>query len=289
MAASGAGVSQLGVLASYTSHGDVAQYARTSQVAVLVVYNDVAAKYARVGQMAVLAPYKIAGHMNLVPRVSQVLRLLVYGPAATSSSRSRAWTFVLDGHPMYVLDLGQEGTYIYDLATKQWSQFVTQGFVGWNMLHGVEWGETRRIVAADTVGPYVWEMKPESALDDDFRPVEHTVTGGVMLRSRVYVDMAALRVAVSAGHVQTTDAVIKLRFSDDGGNTWSPYYPVVLQPDNTMQEVAWRSLGSFMAPGRVIELTDIGGPLRIDGADVYLGNFDENDLLPPPQAPDSKT
>jgi hypothetical protein len=50
---------------------------------------------------------------------------------------------------------------------------------------------------------------------------------------------------------------------------------VVLAPGNTGGEIAWRSLGAFASPGRIFELSDSGGLIRIDGADVYLDGFDD--------------
>ena len=41
-------------------------------------------------------------------------------------------------------------------------------------------------------------------------------------------------------------------------------------------EIAWRSLGSFMAPGRIFELSDSGGLIRIDGCDAMLNGFDND-------------
>jgi hypothetical protein len=43
---------------------------------------------------------------------------------------------------------------------------------------------------------------------------------------------------------------------------------------NTTQEIAWLSLGSFAAPGRIFKVTDSGGFLRIEGADAGIDGFD---------------
>jgi hypothetical protein len=250
----------------------------------MVTYAPPPARSARSSQILGLVPYAIGNHQQKVPRASQFLQLVVWGAEIPVEARSRAWGFVLDGHPMYVLDLGQEGTFIYDLVTQQWSNFVTQGHVGWNMRNGTMWGETNRIVGADAAFPYVWEMVPDEPLDEGFRPIDHVVTGGIALRSRVFVSMSALRVAASSGKLQSGAVpVFNMRFSDDNGNTWSKYYAIDLQPGNYKQDLAWRSLGSFMAPGRIIELSDQGGLLRIDGADVFLDGFDlESAEAPPP-------
>ena len=83
------------------------------------------------------------------------------------------------------------------------------------------------------------------------------------------------RIAGSIGSLgNQTDAVIKMRFSDDGGQTYSDDFVVELTAGEFDGEIAWRSLGSFMAPGRVFQFEDVGGLLRIDGADVFVESFD---------------
>lgn len=274
--------SQMAALVPRAGKGDIAPGAKVSDFVSLVAYAPKAARSARDSQMLGLVPYAIGASQQKIPRVSQFLHLVIWGSDIPSASRARAWAFVLDGHPMYVLDLGDEGTFIYDLATKEWSNFVTEGHVGWNMRNGTVWGDTNRIVGADAVFPYVWEMVPDLATDEGFRQIEHVVTGGITWRSRVFLSMAALRVAASAGQIQSsTDVVFNMRFSDDNARTWSVNYPLVLSPSDTTQDLAWRSLGSFMAPGRIIELSDKGGLLRIDGADVFIDNFDMD--APPAQ------
>jgi hypothetical protein len=70
-------------------------------------------------------------------------------------------------------------------------------------------------------------------------------------------------------------ATLTLRFSDDQGKTWSADYVVTLTQGDYKGEIAYRSLGSFMAPGRIFELSDIGGLIRIDGADLFADEFDD--------------
>jgi hypothetical protein len=195
-----------------------------------------------------------------------------------AENRTRAWTFVMDGHRFYVLDLGLEGTYVFDVSTGQWAQFRTQGYTGWNMRAGTVWQVANRIVAGDTLHGIVWEMSPDDLLDEEFRTVEHLVTGGLMTRSRVYYSVEAVRLSGSIGAVQDGEDGIttELRFSDDNGNTWSDTYTTVVVEGEFDGEIAYRSLGSFMAPGRIFEFRDIGGMFRIDGADAYINDFDDD-------------
>lgn len=197
-------------------------------------------------------------------------------------SVNRAWSYVLDGHTFYVLDLGAQGTFQYDQITKQWSQCATGALATtggnnpqWNFQNGGMWGT--RIVGGDLTLPTVWETTPASTLDNDATQISHASTGGINARSRTYVSCDAVRLSASFGLLDSSTAVtFNLRYSDDNENTWSDYFPVTLTPGNFGDEIAWNSLGSFMSPGRIFELTDVGGLIRIDGCDAFLNGFDND-------------
>lgn len=197
----------------------------------------------------------------------------IYGIAA--QSRRRAWSFVFDGHTFYVLDLGQEGTFLYDNTTQQWSKWITQAFNGWNLTNGTQWGY--RVVGGDFLTPDIWEMAPGALKDNGSVDIVHVVTGGLVKRNRVYSSVEAVRLSVSIGQLDdTAGATVQLSFSDDQGQTWTDMDAISLTEGDFSGEIAWRSLGAFAAPGRIFRITDVGGFVRIDGADVMLDNFDED-------------
>ena len=244
---------------------------RTSQVAALAVYAPPATMIAASTQLPTLISRLATG--ALTPRTTQLPVLVLYSTGLPDSHRSRAWTFTLDGHTFYVLDLGAQGTFCYDIATGAWCEFGTQGLGPWNMVHGTMWGD--RIVAGDRLYDYVWELHPDKTLDEDWRDVEHVVTGGLQVRGRKYMQQDALRVAASVGQLdEVNGATLALRFSDDNGQTWSDYFSVTLTEGDFSGEIAYRSLGSFAAPGRIFELSDSGGVIRIDGADAMINGWD---------------
>lgn len=245
---------------------------RTSQLAAMVVYSPPQAKQARTSQISGLVPYEIGKFT--VPRTSQVYGLIVYGTGVPNQSRTRCWTFTLDGHIFYVLSLGPNGTFVYDKTTQQWCRFITDGQPGWNMNNGAMWG-TNRIVGGDSITSQVWELDPSAVRDDGWRDINHAVTGGLATRSRVFYAVDALRLSASAGQVdEETGATITMAFSDDQGKTWSDPQTLTLTADDFTEEIAWRSLGSFNAPGRIFQITDIGGIIRYDGCDAFIDNFD---------------
>lgn len=268
-----ADASQVSLAAAYQGGAGI----RHSADAALVVYGPAPTKQAEISQEAALVVYAGDAASFEVPETSQVAALVVWGVAPPGSeARTRSWAFTRDGHPFYVLDLGEEGTFLYDISTSQWCRFVTAGYEGWNMRVGTMWGDSNRIVGGDTFSPIAWELVPELSLDEGFRDIVHVATGGVMVRSRTYLSVEALRVAGSLGYLDSTGIVLfNMRFSDDNGATWSPYFTLQMTAGDFSGEVAWRSLGSFMAPGRVFELSDSGGLQRIDGADVFIEDFDD--------------
>lgn len=278
MSALGAKSSTLSAITSYATSG----IPRASSVAGLLVVSPPETYASRSSDLAALVTYAVS---EPIPRASTVAGLVTYSTGTPSIERSLAWTFTLDGHTMYALDLGNQGTFIYDIVTGQWCKFETQGNIGWNMRNGTMWSGANtqgaaRIVAGDSTGAFVWELDPGAFLDDGFRDIEHAATGGIVLRSRVFVSMSELRVAASSGILDETDgaAILQLNYSDDGGQTYQGPFTITLQVGSTpdgQQDLKFDSLGSFMAPGRILQLSDTGGMLRIDGVDAMLDSYDE--------------
>ena len=265
------GIAQAGLMAPYA----IKPALEVSQLAALAVYGPPKARKVEIGQSYALVPYSIGKYT--VPSTSQALALAVYATGVPDTRRNRAWWFSLDGHTFYVLDLSEEGTFVYDVTTQQWARWYTDGYANmWNMKGGTMWGGLR-VVAGDSITGQTWVIDPTNPMDEGWRYIEHVVTGGIMLRGRVYVGMSSLSIAGSAGQI-TTDtgsATIRMRFSDDMGKTWSDSYPLTITEGDFEDETAWRSLGSFASPGRLLEISDDGGMIRIDGLDANLNGFDE--------------
>ena len=217
-------------------------------------------------------------------RVSQLALVVAIRESPPIISRSLAWTYTFDGHTFYVLNLANEGTYVYDTVTGQWSNFQTQGYgTTWNFMFGNQWGQ--RVVGADAVDPALYELAPSAVFDEGWRDIVHTVTGILASRNRVGIRVDAARISGSIGYIDdTAGALLTMRFSDDNGTTWSPNYSVNLYEAKTKYEIAYRSLGMFRSPGRLFQFTDVGGLIRIDGADVFLNSFDEANTAPTQRA-----
>lgn len=262
---------QLYGLAVYTPPAPPSQ---VLQLYGLAAYAPHEAHHIAASQVYGLAVYRL--DTNNLPIVSQLYAMAVYASGLPQEARSRAWAFTLDGHPFYVLDLGDEGTFLYDQDTRQWCQWQTSGYTGWNVRNGTRWSEPERIVGGDTTSGIVWELDPDLFTDEGFRDITHVSTAGVLTRERVYHAVEAVRLAGSMGNnTNDTASSVTLEFSDDGGQTYPYSATVTIGQGDFSGVVEWRSLGSFRTPGRVFRVTDVGGLLRIDGADVYIDNWDD--------------
>lgn len=263
--------SQLAMLLAAPPGAQVA--AKVTQVVLLIAAAPPESERAQVSQAAMLIASTAEGKVEA--NVTQVVMLVAKLTGIADPARSRAWAFTLDGHEFYVLNLGAQGTFLWDTVTSQWCKFVTNGYGQWNFTNGCQWGN--RVVGGDLLTDQVWELRPTALLDEGWRDINHVVTGGIATRSRVYVSCDNLRVAGSIGLLdELNGATMTLRYSDDQEATWSDPFTIQLTEDEFDGEIAWRSLGSFMAPGRIFELSDIGGLIRIDGADAFLNGFDND-------------
>lgn len=240
---------------------------RVTQLALEMAYGPPAAQDVRDTQILVMAP-RSAGAHNVTAKISQGAILVAYMSTPPALPRQDAWTFILDGHRFYVLPLGEEGDWAYDTTTKEWCQLQTAGFNGLNFNHGVMWG--LRIMGGDSLDTTLYELDPTQPLDEEWRPIEHVVTGGVAHRGRDAVGVANFSVVASVGDVPLDpDSEISLAFSDDQGVTWSDELSLPLT-DVSTQRLIWTALGTFSSPGRVFRISDTAGPIRLDGADVVL-------------------
>jgi len=181
----------------------------------------------------------------------------------------KAWAFVLDGHVFYVLNDVDGDTMVCDLRTGQWAHWRTGSAQKWNMFRGLMW--RGNAIACDKNSNVLWSVDPESVLDEDAIEIQRVVTGFQPLRGRASVRQGSLRVTASVGEPSAVDAEVRMRFSDDEGETWGVQYVRVLQPEEYAQVLRYRSLGRIRAPGRIWEVADEGGLIRIEGVDADVG------------------
>lgn len=187
----------------------------------------------------------------------------------------RAFGITLDGHPFYVLHLGRQGTFVYDLSTEQWSEFNTAGFDTWDFEYGTVWNNY--IVGGSLIDGSIWHLDEDAFVDEGFRSITRVVTGGIPARARKTLTNRNVTVSGSVGEVEEdSDSIISLSISDNNGNTWTDMGTILLSTTDTKQELSWLSLGMITAPGRIYQFTDVGGLRRIDDAEAGIEGEDDN-------------
>ncbi len=217
----------------------------------------------------------VAGGM---PAVSQSVVLVAYRVSPIENFNARAWEFTLDGHTFYVVTLGEQGTWVYDMTTGQWAEWETAGLGSWNMDRGLTWKGD--VIAADRENAVIWRLDPTSFIDDDFKTQTRVVTGGVAIRGRDHPSNYSVYLTASKGNFdvgQTLPATlptIRLEYSDDQGQTYQDAGTVTIVEGQRIQDVQWQSLGAMQAPGRIFRITDTGAVARIDGVDAEIEGAD---------------
>lgn len=170
----------------------------------------------------------------------------------TAASDLRAWGFVQDQHAFYVLTLSDE-TWVYDDSNPGWARWNSNGY---NFFRGhLGTDVTGRVLAADALpaSGQLWRLNPEK-LTDAGDEVERIVTGFLELKGgQLLCNNVTINCAVGYG-LQTgqgLDPRVGMRYSDDGGRTWTEWLwrslGAVGQYDT---EVRWNGLATIRAPGR---------------------------------------
>jgi len=244
---------------------------RTSFVAVQAVLR-VLTQQMRAAQ--VVAQVIRQGDDGAMARVPFSVTQLVWTTGDPSGVRQRAWTFDFDGHTFYVLDLGSNGTLVYDILTQQWSRFRTAGYGGWNFKNGFHWRSGKMVIGGADGSGQLLKLTPQSFLDEGWRPVIYEVTGILQTGGIDFLRQYALRMVGSAGVLaDSISPTLFMEFSDDRGVTWGPTYQIELTT-NTRQRIEFRSLGAFTAPGRMFRIYDEGGIKFIANVEADIGGAD---------------
>lgn len=198
-----------------------------------------------------------------------------------SNPKVRAWTFSLDGHEYYVLQLGDDGTIVYDTLAEQWYDWGSGDVFNWRAVTGNNWlgGRTfadiygSNIIVGDESTGALYFLNPEGVTDDDPvegadypRPFLREING--QIASKGYDARACYGVSLMGSIGENTDSAltaITLYTSDDEGHNYDEHETIDVATDDFNARVDWNSgLGSFEAPGRLFRVRDFGALQRID-------------------------
>lgn len=162
------------------------------------------------------------------------------------------WSFEYFGHEFYVLEFPTEGhTWCYDARTGLWvelsSRDVTNGLdLAWRPRYHV-WGFDKHIVGDSKTGR-LFHLTGNSAVDVDGQLIRRQRRAPHVQSELNDVRFEQFRLNLQTGIGLATgqgeNPTVMLRYSDDGGQTWSPEF--------------WRSAGAIGRYDAIVQWTALG-------------------------------
>lgn len=192
----------------------------------------------------------------------------------TDISTARAYTYQNEGHSFYVLNF-DEATWVYDLTTKMWHERAylnngvlerhrgqTHGFLPNLGIHLVGDHETNQ----------VYQLK-ENLNTDDGVAIKRLRSAPHISNELKRIFYGSLQIDLETGvgldgSVQGSDPMIMMRFSDDGGHTWSNEKQAAIGTlGNYKTRAIWRRLGQ--SRDRVFEIS-VTDPIDVTFIDAEI-------------------
>lgn len=182
------------------------------------------------------------------------------------SNNFTAWTFRTNRHDFYVLTTDNE-TLVFDLTLGTWYRWNSYLKNVWEAFSGVQIEDD--IYVINQTGGSIYKLT-NNPIDNSVDYIVCEVSGFMPNNTNNSVVCNAITLFVNYGFSSTYSSgpLIELKFSDDGGATWTEYYQGSLGLKGGYDTtVRYRSLGSFNRPGRYIELrfSELS-TFRLDGA-----------------------
>lgn len=254
-----------------------------SQLQAVIVYTKPAVS----SSLSQLQTIIVADNPALYAQASQVQAIVIYAGTA-ANPKIRAWTYSMDTHDFYVLQLGSTGeTFVYDTFSEQWTIWGRADSLHWNVGYGMNWigaGNNRLnygsdVVCGDDTNGALYFLDPEYPYDDDrdtgttdAQLFQCQATGQVMLEGNAFVPCGSVKLTGSFGDTYDDSlTAVTLEYSDDAGRTYVDAGTIDIAPADYAARVEWRSLGAMKAPGRMFRITDYGAVVRIDRLEIPNG------------------
>ena len=163
----------------------------------------------------------------------------------------RAWAFRAAKNDFYVLTT-DEATLVFDLTKKTWAIWDSYEMMNWRAHLGIQYKD--KTYAGDLLTGTVWQLGDGDS--DEGISILREVSGFVNLEGNqepCYNVNLRVNSGWSPSYTEAPD--VELRWSDDGGFTWSAYrrasFGVRGEYD---KDITFRSLGNMFRPGREFEV-----------------------------------
>lgn len=178
-----------------------------------------------------------------------------------SASALRGSFFVKDQHPCYVLTLGTEATWLYDLASQRWTMQASNDRDYWRAHLFCNIGDT--VLAADAESAQVWRLDPDRRTDgaDTF-----TVTFPAFIEVKDgYLDLANVRLDCQLGDAprsgQGVAPLIGMTISRDQYSYGGMSYRSLGATGNRIVSPRWNAQGRLKAPFGGILIFQVSDPV----------------------------
>lgn len=197
-----------------------------------------------------IVPERISEHGGVETATQAVLK------AGGSLTTCTAIDFTFEGHPLYVLNITGQGSFCYDVSTKEWGTWESYGrtpavFRGRVSAQVAEIGPT--FIGDDTTND-IW-TPTKGIFRDGALPMVREATAFLPIQGDYpRCDRVALTCAKGVGLTGGAAPIVEMAYSDNMGRTWSRWRQgnpgAVGRYD---QKVYWNRLGRMKAPGRVFK------------------------------------
>lgn len=197
--------------------------------------------------------YRVNGYTPVAisnPAIEYAIR----DAAASSFSAS---TYSQEGHKFYVLST-DAGTYVYDVTTNLWHERISTGKARWRadfLVHVYD-----KVLAGNFESNLLYSLSLD-AFDENAESFQTKIVLPVIHAERELVTMYSFEVDLESGvglaTGQGSDPQMALRYSDDGGRTWSGELWRSLGATGAYKTRAvWRTLGQFRQRQIELSMTD---------------------------------
>lgn len=174
-------------------------------------------------------------------------------------------TYSIGGHDKYVLSCA-DWTRVYDFHTQEWEDFETEGMLRWRASRACTFGSL--YVTGDVESAVLYVVSEEAYTDGD-RPIMMRTRLPVMTAFPASLSFFAVHLDVEAG---PDEGVVRMRWTDDGGRTWSPWRVKPLNNKGTA--VRFGELGQSGRNGRQFEISLAAAPGRaLVGGTAQVGRI----------------
>lgn len=163
----------------------------------------------------------------------------------------RAWSFRAAKNDFYIITTDQ-ATLAYDLTKKTWAIWDSYELDNWRAHLGIQYKD--KTYAGDSLTGTVWLLGDGDS--DDGISILREVSGFVTmegLQQSCYNVNLRVNSGWSPSYSEAPD--VELRWSDDGGFTWSTYRKASFGVKGEYdKDITFRSLGNMNRPGREFEI-----------------------------------